>query len=61
MLALVIFLLVTGCLFVILGERLGAKQPIGIQIMVILFWPLLLVFLALFGRDASHGNDKHTE
>jgi hypothetical protein len=57
----VIFSLVTGCLLVILGERLGAKQAIVVQVVAVVIWPLLLVILALFGKGVPRGKSKPTQ
>ena len=49
----VVFWLVAGCLFMILGERLGAKQSIPTMLIGALLWPLLLIALALFGKGGK--------
>ena len=61
MLDVLIFSLVAGCLFVILGERLGANQPVIVQLLGVVLWPLLLIILALFGRGVPRGKSKPTK
>lgn len=49
----VVFWLVVGILFIILGERLGVKQSFSVMLISGLLWPLLLIALALFGRGGK--------